>query len=85
MSDRQGLAPITPEAAYHAWRGEEAGGVYAPPMPAEAATEVGADHGRRKRLGHAGRRHCWLVKHQAGVASVVAFLALAAILWSTKP
>lgn len=54
----------------------------AQPIPGEACTELGFERSpalRIPRLGSAGRRHCWVIKHGATVALVVALAS--AVVW----
>lgn len=54
-------------------------------FPAEASTELGAERSpapripRRSRMGSVGRRQCWLIRHGATVALVVALVG--AVVW----
>lgn len=54
-------------------------------MPAEASTELGANQPPKRRLGHTGRRHSWVLRHQVQITAVLSVMAFAALLWMAKP
>jgi hypothetical protein len=53
-------------------------------LPAEAATELGANQRPKRRLGATGRRHSWLLHHQVQITAVLSVLAFAALIWVAK-
>jgi hypothetical protein len=59
----------------------------AQPIPGEACTELGFERSpapRIPRLGAAGRRHCWVIKHQAWITAAAAMAAFALLVWAAK-
>lgn len=51
-----------------------------PAMPAEASTELGANQPPKRRLGHTGRRHSWVLRHQVQITAVLSVLAFAVLI-----
>ena len=46
---------------------------------------LGANPRPKRRLGAAGRRHSWLLRHQAQITAALSVLAYALLIWLTQP